>query len=273
MVDCGEGAQKAFMQQRLSITRLGNIFLTHMHGDHVLGLPGLISTLGLQDTGGVLTIHTFADGAKILKEIFDYFGRNLPYDIRFNILDPTKEEIAFENKSLTVRTIPLKHRIPTVGYVFEEKPKPRHLNREMCDFHGVPISQFNNIKAGLDFTKTDGTVISNEKLTTPPSPSLSYAHISDTIFVPSLADKIGPVDLLFHETTYLDSEADMAIKNYHTTARQAAEMAKLSGARWLLTGHYSSRYKDEEEFRRQAMEVFPNVILNREGLRTDLTQL
>lgn len=273
MVDCGEGAQKSFMMQRLGISRLGHIFLTHMHGDHVLGLPGLISTLGLQDTGGELTIHTFADGAKILKEIFDYFGRNLPYDIHFNILDPKKEEVAFENKSLIIRTIPLKHRIPAVGYVFEEKPRMRHLNREMCDFHGVPVSQFNNIKAGQDFVKPDGTVITNGRLTTPPSPSLSYAHISDTLFVPDLAERIGPVDLLFHETTYLDSEADMAVKNFHTTARQAGEMARLSGAKWLLTGHYSSRYKDEEEFRRQAQEVFPNVILNREGLRTDLTQL
>lgn len=273
MVDCGEGAQKSFMMQRLGISRLGHIFLTHMHGDHVLGLPGLISTLGLQDTGGELTIHTFADGAKILKEIFDYFGRNLPYDIHFNILDPKKEEVAFENKSLIVRTIPLKHRIPAVGYVFEEKPRMRHLNREMCDFHGVPVSQFNNIKAGQDFVKPDGTVITNGRLTTPPSPSLSYAHISDTLFVPDLAERIGPVDLLFHETTYLDSEADMAVKNFHTTARQAGEMARLSGAKWLLTGHYSSRYKDEEEFRRQAQEVFPNVILNREGLRTDLTRL
>lgn len=273
MVDCGEGAQKSFMMQRLGISRLGHIFLTHMHGDHVLGLPGLISTLGLQDTGGELTIHTFADGAKILKEIFDYFGRNLPYDIHFNILDPKKEEVAFENKSLIVRTIPLKHRIPAVGYVFEEKPRMRHLNREMCDFHGVPVSQFNNIKAGQDFVKPDGTVITNGRLTTPPSPPLSYAHISDTLFVPDLAERIGPVDLLFHETTYLDSEADMAVKNFHTTARQAGEMARLSGAKWLLTGHYSSRYKDEEEFRRQAQEVFPNVILNREGLRTDLTRL
>lgn len=273
MVDCGEGAQKSFMMQRLGISRLGHIFLTHMHGDHVLGLPGLISTLGLQDTGGELTIHTFADGANILKEIFDYFGRNLPYDIHFNILDPKKEEVAFENKSLIIRTIPLKHRIPAVGYVFEEKPRMRHLNREMCDFHGVPVSQFNNIKAGQDFVKPDGTVITNGRLTTPPSPSLSYAHISDTLFVPDLAERIGPVDLLFHETTYLDSEADMAVKNFHTTARQAGEMAMLSGAKWLLTGHYSSRYKDEEEFRRQAQEVFPNVILNREGLRTDLTRL
>ena len=273
MVDCGEGAQKSFMQQRLRINRLGHIFLTHLHGDHVLGLPGLISTLGLQDTGGELVIHTFADGAKILKEIFDYFGRNLPYDIRFNILDPQREEVAFENKALRVRTIPLRHRVPAVGFVFEEKPRPRHLDRAMCDFHGVPVSRFNNIKAGADFLRPDGVLVPNARLTTDATPSLSYAHISDTLYVPQLADRIGPVDLLFHETAYPDSEAAMAVKNFHSTAREAAEMAKACGARWLLTGHYSSRYSDEEEFRRQAREVFPNVLLNREGLRTDLTRL
>lgn len=273
MVDCGEGAQKALLQQHLKISRLGHIFLTHMHGDHVLGLPGLISTLGLQDTGGELTIHTFADGASILKDIFNYFGRNLHYDIRFNILDPKREEVAFENKALTVRTLPLCHRVPAVGFVFEEKPRQRHLNREMCDFHGVPTSQFNNVKGGMDFVRPDGTVVPNERLTSPATPSRSYAHISDTIHLPELADRIGPVDLLFHETTYLDSELDMARRNYHTTARQAGEMARRCGARWLLTGHYSSRYDNEEEFRRQAMEEFPNVILNREGLRTDLTRL
>lgn len=231
MVDCGEGAQKALLQQHLKISRLGHIFLTHMHGDHVLGLPGLISTLGLQDTGGELTIHTFADGASILKDIFNYFGRNLPYDIRFNILDPKREEVAFENKALTVRTLPLCHRVPAVGFVFEEKPRQRHLNREMCDFHGVPTSQFNNVKGGMDFVRPDGTVVPNERLTSPATPSLSYAHISDTIHLPELADRIGPVDLLFHETTYLDSELDMARRNYHTTARQAGEMARRCGAR------------------------------------------
>lgn len=273
MVDCGEGAQKAFMQQRLRISRMANIFITHMHGDHVLGLPGLISTLGLQDTGGDLTIHTFADGAAILKEIFDYFGRNLPYDIHFNILSPAGDETAFENKSLRVRTVRLRHRIPAVGYIFEEKEKPRHLNREMCDFHGVPVYMFNNIKAGQDFVRPDGTVVPNAHLTTPPTPPLTYAHISDTLFMPELAEKIGPADLLFHETTYLESERAMALKNYHSTAREAAEMARLSGSQWLLTGHYSSRYDNEEDFRREAMEVFPNVILNNEGLRTDLTSL
>ena len=163
--------------------------------------------------------------------------------------------------------------MPAVGFVFEEKPRPRHLDRAMCDFHGVPVSRFNNIKAGADFLRPDGVLVPNARLTTDATPSLSYAHISDTLYVPQLADRIGPVDLLFHETTYLDSEAAMAVKNFHSTAREAAEMAKACGARWLLTGHYSSRYSDEEEFRRQAREVFPNVLLNREGLRTDLTRL
>jgi ribonuclease Z len=273
MVDCGEGTQKAFQRQRLKISRLGHIFLTHLHGDHVLGLPGLVSTLGLQDTGGSLTIHTFAEGAVILKKIFDFFARNLPYKIQFNILSPWEEDIAFENQSLRVRTVPLDHRVPTVGYIFEEKPRPRHLRRDMCDFHGVPVRCFNNIKEGADYIKPDGTLIRNAMLTTPPDPSLSYAHISDTIFLPELAEEIGPVDLLFHETTYLERDAALAAEYGHSTARQAAEMARLCGAKALLTGHYSSRYADDEEFVKEASAIFPNTLLNHEGLRTDLLKL
>lgn len=273
MVDCGEGAQKSFMRQRLKFSRLGHIFLTHLHGDHVFGLPGLIGTLGLHFAGGSVTIHTFEEGRNILTGIFDYFSRDLPFEVKFNILDPKKEEIAFENKSLRVRTVPLYHRVPCVGYIFEEKEKLRKLNREMCDFHGVPVSLFNNIKAGDDFVKPDGTIIPNERLTSDPDKPLSYAHISDTALHPELAQKIGPVDLLFHETTYLNINEPDASKRGHSTARQAAEIARLAGARALLTGHYSSRYADDDMFLKEAQEVFPNVILNNEGLRTDITAL
>ena len=273
MVDCGEGAQKAFQMQRLKMNRLSHIFLTHLHGDHVLGLPGLVSTLGLGDMGGELTIHTFAEGERILKDIFGFFARHLPYEIKFNILDPSREEVALETKALRVRTLPLRHVVPTVGYIFEEKEKPRHLDRAMCDFHGVPMSQFNNIKAGMDWTRPDGTIVSNSRLTTDPSPALRYAHLSDTAFAPEIAGRIGAADLLFHETTYTDLHRKEAAERGHSTARQAAEMASLSGSRWLMTGHYSSRYHDENVFREEALEVHPNVLLNREGLRTDLTAL
>ena len=273
MVDCGEGAQQAFMRQHLKFNRLGNIFLTHLHGDHVFGLPGLIGTLALHFAGGSLTIHTFEEGERILSDIFNYFNRGLPFDVNFNILDPCKEEIAFENKSLLVRTIPLKHRVPCVGYVFQEKPRLRTLRREMCDFHGVPIALFNNIKAGDDFIKPDGILVPNSELTLDPPTPLSYAHIGDTAVLNKIAPKIGPVTLLYHETTYLKENLKEAEARGHSTARQAAEIALAAGAGHLLTGHYSARYDDDSLFLHEASAIFPQTILNNEGLRIDLTKL
>ena len=266
MIDCGEGAQLAFMKQRLSFSKLRHIFLTHLHGDHVLGLPGLIGTLALSGNGGDITIHTFEDGARQLKQMFDYFCRERPFQINFNIIRP-EEKVILETKSLTVRTLPLNHRVPTVGYVFEEKPKERHINPEMTKFHQVPVAMMKRIKAGEDFVKPDGIVIPNKLLTRDADPSLSYAHISDTAYMPDLAKKIGPVDLLFHETTYLDDLVKDAKERGHSTARQAAMVAKDSGAKRLLTGHYSSRYNDDTPFLEEAREIFPEVILNKEGLR------
>lgn len=269
MIDCGEGAQLAFMKQRLSPSKLRHIFITHMHGDHVLGLPGLVSTLALTNNGGELTIHTFEDGARQLKQIIDYFCRDTPFNLNFNIIRP-EEKIILETKALTVRTIPLQHRIPTVGYVFEEKPKLRHINPGMTSFHQVPVMMMKRIKEGEDFVKPDGTFIPNKMLTTDADPSLSYAHISDTSYMPELAEKIGPVDLLFHETTYLDDRIADAKERGHSTARQAAMVARNAGAKRLLTGHYSSRYSDDSQFLEEAKSVFPDVILNTEGLRINL---
>lgn len=268
MIDCGEGAQRTFQCHRLKTSRLGHIFLTHLHGDHVFGLPGLIGSLGLQQEGGELTIHTFEEGKRILTTILDYFSRDLPFEVRFNILDPDREEIAYEDHSLKVRTLPLDHRVPAVGFVFEEKEGLRHINREMTDFYGVPVHYLNKVRAGADFVKADGTVVPNARLTTDPTPARSYAHISDTAYKPDLAPKIGPVDLLLHETTYLEANAADAARRGHSTARQAAMIAKMAGAKALLTTHYSSRYyKDESGFIKEASEVFEGpVYLNSEKL-------
>ena len=269
MIDCGEGAQLAFMRQHLSLSKLRHIFITHMHGDHVLGLPGLVSTLALSGNGGELTVHTFEEGARQLKAIIDYFCRDTPFNLSFNIIRP-EEAVILETKSLTVRTIPLNHRIPTVGYVFEEKPKQRHINPSMTSFHNVPVAMMKKIKDGEDFIKPDGTIIPNKMLTTDADPSFSYAHISDTAYIPDIASKIGPVDLLFHETTYLDDLVEDARERGHSTARQAAMVARDAKAKKLLTGHYSSRYNDDSLFLKEAQEVYPNVILNKEGLRINL---
>lgn len=269
MVDCGEGAQLAFMRQKLSFSRLQHIFLTHLHGDHVFGLPGLIGTLALNGTGGHITIHTFEDGRQQLKAIIDYFCRDTPFDIRFNVIKP-EEAVILETKSLTVRTIPLRHRVPTVGFVFEEKTGERHIKADMAKYHEVPLAFMKSLKTGEDFIRPDGTVIPNGWLTTPPTPPLSYAHMSDTAYMPDLAEKIGPVDLLFHETTYLEEHRPMAAPRGHSTAREAAAVARDCGAKALLTGHYSSRYRDDTQFLKEASEIFPNVILNNEGVITSL---
>lgn len=272
MVDCGEGAQLGLMRQRLSFARLRHIFLTHLHGDHVFGLPGLIGTLALSGTGGDVTIHTFEDGENQLKPIFDYFCRDTPFDIHFNIIKP-EDAVILETKSLTVRTVRLKHRVPAVGYVFEEKTGERHINPGMCQRYEVPKSWMRRLKGGDDYVMPDGTIIPNEILTTDPTPPRSYAHISDTLYLPELPEKIKGVNLLFHETTYLEQHLAMAAPRGHSTAKQAAMVARDAGAGQLLTGHYSSRYTDETKFEKEAKEIFPNVILNREGLITEIRSL
>ena len=265
MIDCGEGAQLAMQKHRLKFSRLNNIFLTHLHGDHVFGLPGLIGTLGLIQTGGSITIHTFNEGTNILSNIFNYFSRDLPFEIKFNVIEPAKG-IIFENKAITVRTVPLKHRVPTVGFIFEEKPDLRHINRSACDFHNVPIAMMKRLKEGEDYIRPDGRVIKNEILTTPPTPARVYAHLSDTSFMPELADEIRGADLLMHETTYTSNYEKEAEQRGHSTARQAALLARSAGVKRLLTGHYSSRITNDEEFLKEATEIFPDTILNKEGL-------
>lgn len=269
MIDCGEGAQKELQRQRLKLPRLNHIFLTHLHGDHVFGLPGLIGTMALSGLEGDITIHTFEDGKRILSSMFEYFNRGLPIEVKFNVIRP-EEAIVFENASLRVRTVPLRHKIPCVGYVFEEKPSLRHINRAVCDFHEIPVWAFNRIKAGEDYIKPDGSIIPNSILTKEPDAPRSYAHMSDTSYLPGLAEKIRNVDLLFHETTYLTQDTDKARERGHSTAAEAAKVAKDAEAGYLLTGHYSSRYKDDTLFAEEARSIFPKVILGKEGLRINL---
>lgn len=270
MIDCGEGAQQAFQRHRLKFSRLGHIFLTHLHGDHVFGLPGLVGTLGLSGIGGEIVIHTFEEGKRILSDILGFFCRDLDINVRFNVIASDRETVVFESKALKVTAIPLRHRVPTVGYLFEEVGKLRHLKRDMLDFHQVPVAQYAAIKEGADFVKPDGTVVPNALLTRDADEPLRYAHVSDTAYLPELAGRIGPVNLLFHETTYLDDNEKAAAERGHSTARQAAMLARDSGAKALLTGHYSSRYHDLEAFAKEAREVFDNVIVNDEGLVTDI---
>lgn len=264
MVDCGEGTQLQLRKSSVHFCKIGAIFISHLHGDHCFGLMGLVSTFGL--LGRTAPLHVFAP--KEMQELFEIqkrmFCSTFEYELVFHPVDTTESKIIFEDRSLTVTTIPLSHRVPCCGFLFREKESSRHLNREMLDYYEVPVSQFNNIKAGLDWKSPDGEVIPNDRLTLPPDRPLSYAFCSDTRYMPSLYKLVNRVDVLYHESTYGEKENKNAQKYYHSTAAQAAMVAKNAGVGMLLLGHYSSKYGDESVLLNEARSVFPDSYLTDE---------
>ena len=270
MIDCGEGAQLSMRRMGLKFSRLNHIFISHLHGDHCLGLPGLLSTLALQQKGGTVTVHTFAEGVEMFRQIMDFFCRERPFDLQFNVVDPASRQIVLETNALTVEAFPLRHRVPCVGYLFREKPKPRHLRGDMVKFHQIPVSKLKGIRDGEDYVTPDGVMVPNSHLTTPADRSVSYAYCSDTIYMPSLAEEVSGVDLLYHEATYADDAAQKAHERFHSTASEAAHVAAAAGAGRLLLGHFSKAYNDEKQHLEEARSIFPATDLAYEGMRIDL---
>ncbi|MCM1310042.1 MAG: ribonuclease Z [Bacteroides sp.] len=272
MIDCGEGTQLQMMRMRLKFGKLNNIFISHIHGDHILGVLGLISTMALHEKGSALTIHIIQEGADIIKSLLATLIGDTPFNLNFDIIDPqAKQQLLFEDSTLTVSSFPLFHRVPTVGFLFREKPKPRHINGEMARFHQVPHYMMEQLRQGADFIKPDGTVIPNSLLTTPPSPSTSYAYCTDTIFSRRVVASVRGVDTIFHDSTYGDDGLANAAKYGHSTSRQAAEVALRADANTLILGHFSQRYDSEEKLVEQAAEVFPGrIIAANEGMTIEL---
>lgn len=270
MIDCGEGAQLQYRRMKLKFSRLDHVFISHLHGDHFLGLPGLLSTLALHDTGGHVVIHTFEQGADILQKIMAVFCRETSFVIEYDIIKP-EQAVILDDKSITVETFPLRHRVPTVGFLFKEKPSLRHLVGDMVNYHEIPFSKLQAIKEGADYVTPDGRVIPNCRLTTDPTPPRSYAYCSDTAFDPKIAEYVRGVDTLFHEATYQADSLAKAAPRGHSTAAQAGEIATLAGARQLVLGHYSQAYNDDSGFEAEARTTFDGpVTAAHEGLRLDL---
>ena len=266
MIDCGEGAQIQFRRMRLKFTRLGHIFLSHLHGDHCFGLIGMISTFALVGRTGELVIHAHPQAEQVFRPQLDFFCRDLPFTVRFEPVLPNRTEVIYEDKSIRVRSLPMIHRVPCSGFLFEEKVGMRHLLGDMMNFYNVPVYRRAAIKAGEDFVTSDGRIIPNSYLTTPADPPLRYAYCSDTIFRPEIVKQLSGVDLLFHEATFAESELARAKETYHTTAAQAARIALEAGVRQLVIGHFSARYEDESILLKEASAVFPNTILAKENL-------
>jgi len=264
MIDCGEGTQLRFRTMKLNFNRLNHIFLSHLHGDHCFGLPGLISTLGLLGRTADLHIYALPDAEKVFQPLLDYFCKQLPYKVFFHSFNPSKHELIFEDRTLNVYSIPLKHRVPSAGFLFEEKPKNAHIIREMTDFYQVPTFQMNAIKNGADFITPEGETIPNNRLTRPADPPKKYAYCSDTAYYEKIIPIIEGVDLLYHEATFSEKDLARAKETHHSSAKQAAMIAKAAGVKKLMLGHFSARYPNEEVLLREAQTIFPNTILAEE---------
>lgn len=270
MIDCGEGAQVQLRKSRLKFSRLNHIFISHLHGDHCFGLMGLISTFGMLERTANLHIHCHADLQRILEPQIEFFCKGMPYNVVFELFNPGEQAVIYDDRSVSVETIPLRHRVPCCGFLFREKPTPNHIRRDMIDFYQIPTYLINRIKNGEDYVLEDGTVIPNARLTIPSDPPRSYAYCSDTCYLPRICEQIKGCDLLFHEATFADADAKRAKETFHTTAPQAAEIAKAAQVKKLVIGHYSARYEDESILLKEASEVFPQTILAQENLRIEL---
>lgn len=266
MIDCGEGTQVQMRKMRIRFSRLNHIFISHLHGDHCFGLPGLISTLGMLGRTGELVIHGPKEIEDYLQPVMNLFCRGLEFKVRFNPVDTCSHSLVMEDRSLSVYSIPLKHRIPTCGYLFVEKPKEAHIIREMTDFYQIPIKWMKEIKQGRDFITPEGEVIPNSRLTRPAAAPKRYAFCSDTAYNPSIIPIIERVDLLYHEATFAESDSARAKETFHSTAKQAAEIAKQAHVKQLVIGHYSARYEDLAQLGKEALSVFPHTILGNEGM-------
>lgn len=265
MIDCGEGTQVQMRRMRVRFGRLAHIFISHLHGDHCFGLPGLISTLGMLGRTGELVVHGPKEVETYLRPVMDLFCRGMEFEVRFNPVDTRSHSLVMEDRSLSVYSIPLKHRIPTCGYLFAEKPKEAHIIREMTDFYQVPVRCMKDIKQGQDYVTPEGEVVPNSRLTRPAAPPKRYAFCSDTAYNRSIISIIEGADLLYHEATFAECDLARAKETFHSTARQAAEIARDAHVKRLVIGHYSARYEDLSELHREAEAVFPGTILGNEG--------
>ncbi|MGP1582399.1 MAG: ribonuclease Z [Porphyromonas endodontalis] len=266
LVDCGEGTQLQIRRQGLHFGRIHTIFISHLHGDHCFGLPGLLSTLSMLGRTGELHIH----GPEGLTEYIDAHRKSFLAECSYEIIthehDYRKSEVIHEDPSLCVRSLPLSHRIPTMGFLFEERCAARHLDKPAVDFYQVPRCCYPAILLGESYTAQDGSIIPNNRLTKPGRVPRRYAYCSDTEYFPNLIEQVRGVDLLYHEATFGEDLRARLATTAHSTAREAATIALKAEVKRLLIGHYSSRYTDVTPLLDEARSVFPNTTAAQEGL-------
>jgi ribonuclease Z len=265
LIDCGEGTQIQLRKHKAKFQSINHIFISHLHGDHFYGLPGLLGSMHLLGRKNPLTIYAPKELEEVIQLIHKHSETYLNYPLQFVSLQNKTKQLIFEDDKVEVYSIPLKHRIPTTGFLFKEKPLPRNIDKYKLEKHNVSFSEMHKLKLGFDAQDNNGNTILNSELTINPQLPRSYAYCSDTKYFEEIIENIKDVDLLYHESTFLEDKKDRAKDTYHSTAKQAAEIAKKSNAKKLLLGHFSARYGNLDDFLIEAKTIYQNTELATEG--------
>lgn len=268
LIDCGEGTQMQMQRYKIKKSKIKHIFISHIHADHMLGLPGLLFSMNLMKRQDPLHIY----GPETLFEILDLFEKNTEsafcFEIIRHITSPANKELLFEDTTLKVYSIPLFHRIPTTGFLFEEQSRLLKLNVAACRKHHIPFTLYTDIKRGKDYVSADGTIhVPNKELTYPSAAPVKYAYCSDTAFNERVVENVMHVDLLYHEATFMHDRLERALETGHSTALQAGLVARQAQVKKLIVGHFSSRYDTLNELLEEARINFPNSYIANEGER------
>lgn len=265
LIDCAEGTQMQLRKLKLRLSKIGHIFISHLHGDHTLGLFGLLSTYNLLGRESELHIYAHKELEPILWTNVDFFVEKLRYKLVFHALNPREKACIYEDDKLYVESIPLRHRIPACGFIFREKECGLNIRKELIEKYELGLADIASIKNGADMVTLSGELIPNSELTYRPFKARSYAYCSDTLYSATVANYVKDVDLLYHEATFAHDLLDLARQTGHTTAHQAAIVARDAGVGKLIIGHFSSRYKDVSALLNEAKRVFPNTFAANDG--------
>jgi ribonuclease Z len=271
LFDCGEGTQNQLIRYNLKLQKIRYILITHLHGDHYFGLPGVITSMALFNRTEPLTVVGPVALKPILDQILEVGNSKLPFELTFIPSDESPEGLLIKHPDYEIHTVELQHRIPCRGYILKEKGPERRIDVDQCEERGVPIAFYDRLKFGEDYVSESGTIISNEDLTIPGFKNRSFAYISDTIYDERILPFIKNVDFLYHEATFLHDRLDRAQETFHSTAKQAGIIAKMADVHQLMVGHYSARYTDLTELHEEVKSEFENSHLAIEGNTYQIT--
>lgn len=264
MLDCGEAAQVLLKKYSIGWRKLKYIFISHLHGDHYFGLPGILNSMSLLGRTDALYLYAPIGLQNIIQQILDVAFTTLSYPLHFVPL-PESSAILADTTTLSIKCFPVEHRIFCMGALITEKSKGRKLLPERCTYYQIPAAYYKQLKAGADYERKDGSIVKNEWVTEQGKTDKTYAYCADTIYTDSFLEHIMDANIIYHESTYLEKDADRATMRYHSTAQQAAHIARKANAGQLVLGHYSSKYKSVIEFEEEAKLIFPNSVASKEG--------